>query len=280
MVQVSAFTLSCLVVLPSFTQTANAQSGCNEYGCYDDDGNFDFYPIPVNPPEDDPWDPWGDTDPNPPTCDYLGDPDCDVGDSGGGGGGGGSNPAEDPDARACLDLYTMKDDDCLFDPVGKNEYNWNPFGTTFRNLFNPWASGFDGLPSGGFPDFGAPIQVYQNIIRDVSQAYWDNQSLASVNSAYWSAVDVFCIGFPEETTFGADRSDCYDDAYSVSLRLIPSFSDNAFTISQVEAYGVTVQHLSSGNPFANWAAGFFGDINKVKECKLWFDAKDQIPGCE
>ena len=192
-----------------------------------------------------------------------------------------SDPDQDDDARACLDLYAMRDEECLFDPVGKNEYNWNPFGTTFMDLFNTYVPGnFSGLPSGGFPDFGAPLQVYQNIIRDVAQAYWDDQSLDAVNIAYWNAIDVFCFGFPEETIYQADRSDCYDAAYSVSLRLIPSFSDNAFTIDQIEQYGVTIQHQTSTNPFANWAAGFFSDINKVKECKIWFDAKDQIPGCE
>lgn len=120
-----------------------------------------------------------------------------------------------------------------------------------------------GLVSGSFPDFGAPLQVYQNIIRDVSRAYWHNQTSEAISATYWSAVDVYCVGFPEETTFGADRSDCYESAYTTSLRLIPSFSDHAFTISQLEGYGVTIQHLSSNNQFANWAAQFLTDINDI-----------------
>ncbi len=262
-------------MLPSFVQTADAVSGCNAAGCFNDDGDFEIYPIVVTPPVDDPWDPWGNPDPNPPTCDYLGDPDCDEGDDGGGSTGG-SNGNEDE--QACLAWYALKDEECLLDPVDQFHADWDPFGSSFHNLFN-W-SFIPGLPSGGFPDFGAPLQVYQNIIVSVARAYWVDQTEASISQAYWDAVDVFCIGFPLETTFSADRAQCYNRAYSVSLRLIPSFSDHAFTISQVERWGITVQHLNSGNPFANWAANFLGDINKVKQCKIWFDGKEQIPGCE
>ncbi len=243
------------MVLPSF-----AQSGCG----WDASTGTITCPSP-SPPQ------------NPPGCDYLGDPDCDDGDDGGSSGGGGNDP--DPDALACTQHYQFKDEECLIDPEDQYKFNWNPFGTDFSLLYSSWA-GLNGLPSGFFPDYGAPVQVYQNIIRDVAQAYWTNQTSQAISSAYWSAVNVFCIGFPEEAIFTADRADCYEDAYSVSLRLIPSFSDHAFTISQVEGYGVTIQHLTSNNPFANWAAQFLTEINDVKECKIWFDGKDQIPGCE
>lgn len=273
-IKVSALSLMCLAALPSFAQPLNCSGGY---------WNGEAWVCPQNIPGG--GNPWGSPNQNGNGhnpgghnsgggC-WIGDPGCHSDSDGEDH----SEPEPGPsneDILACNQHMQMKPSGCLFDPIGKNEYNWNGFGERFKNLFDLFNNG---LPSGGFPNLGAPLTVYRNIIRDVAHAYWDEQTLTAVNEAYWEAVSVYCVGFPPTSVFGADQSDCYEQAYEVSLRLVPSLSSHAFTVSQVEGWGVTLQHLSSNNPFANWAYQFFLDIDKVKQCKVWFDGKDAINGC-
>ena len=245
--QVTAFTFSCLVVLPSF-----GQPGCD-------------------------WDPFTGTLTCPTggggSCGWLCDDES--GEDGDGGGNSGPSAAE---KQQCLDLYQQKPTTCLTDPISSVAYNWNPYGTEFYNNRNA----FSAIKSPGWPHGNVGVSFYQDIIRSVAQNYWSTQTESSINSAYWEIMWDYCTNnfVADGGFFVYDRSDCFYSAYRTSMQLLPAWSDSAYTLSQIEGYGITVEHHTNGDPLGNWAVSFYTDVNEVKECKVWFDVKDTINGCE
>ena len=261
-IKTSILTLSCCVTLASF-----AQCGANDTTC-------ELDPIiviggPVDDPIIDPLPPV-----NPPGCSFAGDPDCNNGDGGGGSGSGSSN------SQQCLELIEMRDPTCLFDPVSPVHYNWTSLANSFANNLSsntriPAANGWWAI---------APASFYNGLISSIARNYWYNQTYDSTNNLYWDSLVTYCTNeFPiidnGILNFNYDRLDCYSRAYRASFTLLPSYSDSAYTIDSVEAFDVTIQHHSANDPLGNWGFDFFNRINKIKECKLWFDRKQEL-GCE
>ncbi len=286
--QVTAFTFSCLVALPSFLQTADAQSDPDyssgplcEYNDVDcnDDGEVIAWGSGSNQhwSDDIDWDwviyPTGDY---PPGCDEYG---CDDG--------GGTDNGGNPETRQeCVDLDAQRDSSCIFDPIGPTRYNWNALANSFANNLTNLIPASGGMWATASPSF------YHGLISSISVNYWFNQTYNSTNDLYWDYVSDYCISeFPiidnGFLNFAPDRMTCMARAYWASFTLMPSYSDSTYTIDTLEAslggsrasFSFTIQHLSAGDPLGNWGYNYFNQVIKVKQCKVWFDLKEEL-GCE
>jgi len=262
LVHASALTFSCFIGIATYTQTANAES-CGDPGVECLDGVV----VIGNPPYTDPFNDFDPLFPDDP-CQF----DC--GNGNGGGDGGGSN--NNPNAQECLDLFQERPSQCAFDPVGPTQYNWNGQGLSLYNIRN----NFNALPAVGWPSSYAPLSIYQNFVSEIATTYWGYQNQTAVNQTYWNEIHEYCRTFPVDGGFFVyDRTACYVRAYRTSLLFLPTYSDSAYTISQIQAFGITVEHHAGENPLGNWGANFYNHVNNVKECKLWHDRKEQLGGC-
>ncbi|MCF6319006.1 MAG: hypothetical protein L3J83_06970 [Proteobacteria bacterium] len=156
--------------MPSFTQTANADS-CYTYGCYDADGMFHFYPEDSNPPDDDDdWRVWYE--------DWISDPggrdpDEDQGDDGGDDG---DDPAQCSAFRE-VQLRTMRSGipNCNGDPgLTFDVNNWLDANFWPLSIWNNWPPHISGSLTGWLSYFSDELselaRVLGNNNGDISAA--------------------------------------------------------------------------------------------------------------
>ncbi len=298
--QVTAFTFSCLVALPSFFQTADASEeplcGNADVDCYDDGEIFAWGSGSNRHWSDDiDWDwviyPTGDY---PPGCDEYG---CDGGSSGGG-----NNPPPPPppnyDPVVCNSL--------LNGPSNPNYVSGNPNAPNWCSTdpgpaINQDYSGFVSseiyniLPrqQGCWQGYCGPAQ-YEfpfmtessalTAISNFANAYYTSNDYVVSRNLVWSLLSLTCVapywgGYqpatPEQTqTF----NDCIHSQFDFMMSMAPETGYNSqwrLGLSYNIPWGGSISlNVGNNTQFRNWTSKLITKVSKASRCHTWYQALD------
>ena len=248
--QITAFTFSCLVALPSFVQTADAQTcdgGGN--GCWDDSVTAYGY--------NDPWGDWGGWGDEGQGCQEIG---CD---SDGGGGGNSPPPATcSATERVALRLQRSQIPGCIGDPgVNFDEVSWlNNETSGFWHWFT--------TPIGRTWDYAWPSlvilgQTLANNNGDLHASYigFSNNLSQACTQLYNSTQDV------------DQYDDCMLDAYYILDNYYPGVAIGALFSNWL--FGTDLITIDYGE---TWGGRFVTDINNHFACHDVYQAWEE-EGC-